>query len=355
MSPVTGRILSLHFEGGLDAAVSRGHRVRGPHWRAAWASRIADPAGGSRRPAIYRAQARVQALVEVELDGTDGTGMPGTLTGRLGNLSLAGPIPLRDGTHSVRVTQTSPLDLAITRYVGDATWVVTGTSPSTQAGLDNTTLLEIFVVLGPQPSFFAAGIWVEALRFLVDQIGLSGISDCDQVLHRITEHCHQRHDLRYMSGGGSTALGVTYKGGNFALATFLQGSPREVHCFDISAAVLVLAGAVGISAEWLQIPFFGYINETNLVGVGPCNSPFFVQHGTEPVVCRLARKRSAFNIHAFCELASNIFDACVGPHLGMSDRQNYLIGAVDTMNRKKQGVPPVGNISSFTQNLTSVG
>lgn len=355
MSSITGRIVSLQFEGGLAAAVSRGHLVRGPHWRDPWAGRIADRTGGSRRPAIYPAQTPVQARVEVELVGTNGTGLPATLTGRLGNLSLAGMVPLRDGIHSVQVIQNSPLDPGITRYVGNATWTLAGAPLPAQVQLANTTLLEIFVVLGSPPAFFRNGIWVEALRFLVDLVGLSGISDQDQVLHEITDHCHKRHGLRYMSGGGHTTLGVNYQGGNFALATFLEGSPREVHCFDISAAVLVLAGAVGISVNWLKILSFGYINQTSLVGIGDCNSPFFTQKGTGPIVDPKAQNRSRFNIHAFCESPSTrmIFDACVGPHLGRDKRGLYLKNAADTMNFDGEGLPGVGDIHSFT--LTDVG
>lgn len=359
MSPVTGRILSLEFEGGLRAAASKGNRVRGPHWKDTWVGKIVDPEGGSLRPAIYQTQTRVQALVEVDLQGTDNSGAPGTLTGRLGTLSLAGPISLSNGSHSVRVTQTSPLDTAITRYLGNATWTVTAPSPSTQAILANTTHLEVFVVLGPRPRFFQDGIWVEALRFLVQDVGLGGISNPHQVIDRITEHCHARHGLRYDSAGGATALGVTFDGGTFGLAAFLKGPLKQVQCFDISAAVLVLAGAAGISAVWLQVTFFGYIRRTNLVGVGDCNNPLFTFQGNEPVVDRLAQDRSRFTNHAFCELSSGsspaIFDACVGPHLGTSNRQIYLANAADPTNFHGLGIPPLGNILPFTSLLKGVG
>lgn len=354
--PLAGRILSLRFKEGLAAAVSLGRQVRGHHWKAEWGDDIVDPtSGGSRQPAIYQAGTPVQALVEVELLGAGDSGALGTLTGLLGDLRLAGPIPLSDGIHVVRMIQTNPLDTAITRYLGDATWAVTGELLPAQADLQNKTLLEIFVVLGPPPPFFADGIWVEALRFLAQQVDLLGISKPHRAVRRITRYCHKWHGLRYISGGGPTTLGVTYGGGIFALSTFLQGSPKEVQCFDISAAVLVLAGAVGISVEWLQIQSFGFLNKTSLVGIGPCNSPFFIKDKTRPVVRRLSPTRNCFGIHAFCELPRRIFDACVGPHLGTSDRQTYLNCAVDTKNSAGQGVPPVGNIISFTNLLKGVG
>jgi hypothetical protein len=349
---VTGRVLSLGFQGGLPAAVNRGTRVRGLHWEAGL--QITDPDGNSHRPAIFARQKRVLAAIRIQIAGTPNTGAPATLRGQLGPLSLEGPVPLTDGTHSVTVTQTGALGTALTRHAGDVAWTVQGAPLPAPAVLDNQTFLEVFTVLGEPPPFFANGIWAEALRFLVQDVGLNGISDPIEALNQITRFCHRGHDLSYQSGGGAgSAFGVTYRGGSFDLTAFLERSPREVQCFDISAAVLVLAGAAGITGEWLQIDSFGYIHETSLVGIGACNNPFFIQYKTDPVIDRKAEERSSFEIHAFCDFSGSLFDACVGPHVGVT-LQNYLADAVDPKNKDDEPLPPEEDLSPFTDKLEGV-
>lgn len=351
MSPVTGRVLSVQFEGGLPAA-SRGAQVRPPHWEVKVASRIGD-GDGSRRPAIYPTQERVRALVEVEIAGTGNGDAVGVLRGELGGLTLDGEIPLTDDRHSVRVTQAGNPGLAIARHTGDVTWVIQGPPLPEPAALDNRTRLEVFVVLGPPPDLFAKGIWAEALRLLIQQVGLNGVGDLPRAMNLITDYCHRGRGLIYDTAGKYNNFGISYNGGKFGLSTFLEGVHKEVNCYDVSVAVLVLGGAIGIPVSWLRLDSFGYIVETSLIGIGRCNHPFFAA-GSRPVVGQLDPVRLPFEIHTFCESSATIFDACVGPHLGTNRRQGYLDRAVDETNPmcpKCREIPLANQIKTATRRI----
>jgi len=100
---------------------------------------------------------------------------------------------------------------------------------------------------------------------------------------------------------------------------------------------------------------FGYINTTDLVGVGSCNNPFF--NTTNEVnyidnvtpsgivsysscmpptnrVCGVDdKKRSSFSNHMYAILNNGgtnyVFDACAGPVVGNLDRDAYLNMTID--------------------------
>jgi hypothetical protein len=353
VSPVIGQVLSVRFVGGLPVSPFRGYRAWRPNWEVEHAGLIVDE-DGSRLPAVYPASERVRAHVEIEIAGTGDTGDSGTMCGRLGGLVLEGPILLRDGRQAVPVAQADPPDSVIRRHTADVQWFLHG--PSAPALLDNKTRLEVFLVLGRPPFFFARNVWVQALRLLVHTVGLDGIGsgNLHQAVELITNYCHRGHSLRYASGGHPSTLGVSYDGGTFALSSFLAHVDREVSCFGTSAAVLVLSCAVGIDVRWLRISFMGYIVETSLVGVGRCNNPFFILHMTNPIVCQKDPVRFPFQFHSFNEMSGTIFDACVGPHLGMSLRQTYLDSAVDPINHDNLGVSSEHSIEDYTDRLAGL-
>ncbi len=353
VSPVTGRVLSVKFEGGLPVSPFRGHSVWRPNWEVGYAGLVFDE-DGSHLPAIYPVSERVRAQVEIEIAGTGDICDSGTLCGRLGGLVLTGSVLLRDGRQTVSVAQADPPEAVIRRHTADVQWILHG--PSALVLLDNKTRLEVFLVLGRPPFFFARNVWTQALRLLVHTVGLDGLGSGKhhQAVELITNYCHRGHSLRYASGGQPSTLGVSYDGGTFALSSFLGRVDREVSCFGTSAAVLVLSGAVGIGVRWLRIPRMGYIVETSLVGVGRCNNPFFIKDKTNPIVCQKDLARSRFELHSFNEMSATIFDACVGPHLGTSPRPTYLNTAVDPVNHEGLGVSSASSIEDYTNRLAGL-
>lgn len=336
MSPLTGKVLSVQFHGGFPAA-SQGCQVRGPHWEEDLAL-LLKYEDGSRQPAVYRRGTPVQATVEVDLTEAGSGGTPGLLRGQIGSLTLQGSISLANGPQTVSVSQRVAPDIgdAITRHRGDVTWSIHTASLPRPIALVNTTRLEIFAVLAEPAPFFTQGVWVEALRLLTRQAGprgagLDGVSDPRVALRRIAEYCHGRHGLSYPTLKADSRYNVTMNGGSFDLSAFLALLHPQANCFDMAASVLVLAGAVGVPASWLRVDF-GHIVQTDLMGIGPCNSPGFSKEGTGPLVCSLDPLRTRFEMHGFCEGFGKIFDACIGPHVGNKARQDYLLAAVDPNN-----------------------
>ena len=77
---------------------------------------------------------------------------------------------------------------------------------------------------------------------------------------------------------------------------------------------------------------FGFINKVDLVGIGECNNPFFVD--ASGVVDSKVRgnddsNRSNFLNHRFVSSNSNIFDSCAGPALGTNTLAEYIFSVVD--------------------------
>ena len=77
---------------------------------------------------------------------------------------------------------------------------------------------------------------------------------------------------------------------------------------------------------------FGFINKVDLVGIGECNNPFFVD--ASGVVDSKVRgnddsNRSNFLNHRFVSSNSNIFDSCAGPALGTNTLAEYISSVVD--------------------------
>lgn len=91
-----------------------------------------------------------------------------------------------------------------------------------------------------------------------------------------------------------------------------------------------LCGAVGVDTTWFYLRPYGFINTTNLVGVGNCNNPFFGSNGSSAVVPADDPKRTAFDNHAFCGLAGKVLDACACPHIGTETKAQYCTVAIDT-------------------------
>jgi hypothetical protein len=92
----------------------------------------------------------------------------------------------------------------------------------------------------------------------------------------------------------------------------------------------VLAGAVGTLLEWRFLRPFGFIQGTNLIGVGLCNNPFFEANQSDRFTQPHDPKRTHFGNHAFCRLGSQGLDACAGPHTGTETEAEYVKASIDS-------------------------
>ena len=75
------------------------------------------------------------------------------------------------------------------------------------------------------------------------------------------------------------------------------------NCYDAASAVQYYLRLNGVpDAEWAYMNPFGYLRQTNLIGRGQCNNPFYGNPSSNPnPVCDPTDPtRSAFANHAFC-------------------------------------------------------
>jgi hypothetical protein len=138
----------------------------------------------------------------------------------------------------------------------------------------------------------------------------------------------------------------------FLLAKYISpGAGKVVNCYDQAAAVSALAGALGITLGWKYMDPFGFLAQSDLVGVGACNNPFFKGRGRNnvpnypsPIAPPLDPTRSSFGNHAFTQfrasgngdiagqdsgVAEGIGDACAGPAVFDGTLPDYVLRAVD--------------------------
>jgi hypothetical protein len=338
---LSGEVLSVRFPSGEKVAKGK-MPVPTPHWVPPAQSPIED-GDGSMRPAALIAGSPAVAEVRIDLAGSlpGGTGL---LRGELGGLSFAGPVALAAGPQLVQVTA-SGVGSTLERHAGDVVWSVEAAALANPLALTPSTRLEVFVLLGtPLSVFHTSGVWVEVLRPLIQTLGLGGQSNPVAILSSVVNHLHGGRGLRYDSAGRHTS-GVDERGGNFHLSAFLNPQGKklytQVNCFDLLAAAKILSGAVGIEPDWLTIQPFGFIRQADLIGIGPCNNPFFATNGTQPVVGQTDPHRTEFGSHGVARLVvpDTIFDATVGPHAGDLDLGHYLPAVADAHNAVNRPVP----------------
>ncbi len=111
------------------------------------------------------------------------------------------------------------------------------------------------------------------------------------------------------------------------------------NCYDMASVaqylLYLMADYKKANLKWAYMKPFGYLKETNLIGRGQCNNPFY---GNTPrwsgskVVGQTDNKRSGFKNHAFVKIVdtNRIVDACAGPHYGTETPGAYVTAAVDT-------------------------
>ena len=131
-------------------------------------------------------------------------------------------------------------------------------------------------------------------------------------------------------------------------------SNTTLNCYDTASLVQYLMQFISEGyIEWLYMTPFGYLKQTDLIGRGQCNNPFYGNSRflNKPVVDPTAHGRSAFGNHAFCYTyqSGRILDACAGPHQGTETEQQYVDAAIDTQTP----IPPAiqhGTVADITVN-----
>jgi hypothetical protein len=319
--------------------------VSGPHWELGKEAELEDdwkadasamklPEGPySRRPAVYLVKGagggEREIQVKVEVTRSKNVAGEGTLKSTLCGCPVEGRCPTTVGTHTVTVTMTNQPE-AIACQRGAMIWVLDFASQGLRPSV-GTTFVEVYFVLRTPTAPFRSIVWVEVLRFLCGRVGVVGENDPQALAARITEYCHARHGLRYETKRGAAKYGIRHAGGALKLMNYLARVSETCNCYDQAGAVQALTGALGATVRWCFLEPFGFINTTNLVGVGPCNNPFFRDDETRKVVPPDDPARTAFGNHAFCKtLDEKIVDACAGPHVATENPDEYIAASIDS-------------------------
>ncbi|QRK07166.1 hypothetical protein JQX13_45160 [Archangium violaceum] len=331
-------ILEVTFKGTIK--VSRGKTlISPPHWKKGedvndvWtdAKKMGLPqeAAYSKKAAamlIHEADGATKDVeVKVKVIEAENVSGEGELLGCLGDMEITAKLPLGVGEHVVKA-QIKTLPYRVAWYRGSIQWEVSFADPGATIALGGSDV-EVFFLPAVPIIPFKTGVWAEVLRFICNRMGVVGLKTPSEVMEKITRYCHTGHGLEYDTKAGAPRFDLADR--VFELNAYMKAEPEECCCFDQASAVQVFAAALGVSTEWLWMVPFGYIQTTDLVGVGACNNPFYRSNGTDKIVMPLDPKRKPFDEHAFVRMAGKILDACAGPHLGTEKTWRYLENTID--------------------------
>lgn len=201
--------------------------------------------------------------------------------------------------------------------------------------------------------------WADALeRILHPDLGnAAGQTNPGGALRNLTAYLFTRHGAEYDVYAESLNhySRVWEKTFNFTKYLFEMQRSHRVTCFDQGGALRILGALLGIPVEVIYIARVGYIQTAPLVGIGPCNNPFFRFHGrpdasliAEPVVNENLVKpyRTGFGNHILNRYEKKIYDATCGPQLGELDLEAYLADLIDISTTFEK------EASDYPENLT---
>ena len=170
--------------------------------------------------------------------------------------------------------------------------------------------------------------WVDALELACSTA--NGKSDKVEALADVAFHLFYSMEFRYDTNNGDPNY---FDGSSFDLSSYLLKRKEMVNCSDQAYGLATLGNLLGIYSTPVFTRPFGYINVVNLVGVGPCNNPFYTDPATQ-VRVRIAGQddadRSTFSWHMYVFAEGVIFDACAGAELGTKGHAEYLRSMIDT-------------------------
>ena len=321
-----------------------------------WDPGVANDGQGSTRPGVYLVQGQGAAAtlrVKVRVTRSAIVSPVGDLLGTLGGLSFKARCPTAAGVHTVDALMTGvPSTIAHVR--GDAQWSLQ--TPELTAALSNTRLELFFVLKAPETChvgapvlasasssdsmeeedqnacYREAGVWVEVLRFLCLHVQVTGLGTPADAVKRITTYCHGGHGLAYDSKSWYMKDDRNQGIHMFDLNAYLSRTSPKANCSDQAGALTVLSRAIGAPVTMLIMDPFGYIKTTRLMERDNCNNP--TPNPEHPNFVDIYKRddwvsvRWGFTSHVFCELDGLIYDACTGPHMGLS-RAAYVEAAVD--------------------------
>lgn len=219
---------------------------------------------------------------------------------------------------------------SVSRNNGELIWSLDGTHHH----CDCSDLLYYVILDDPKSPWkprhggSSANVWSDVL----DEACLAAEGELTKrgALSKITSHLFFGMGFVYDTvSGGSSCFHSNTK--SFDVNEYLEGL-ITVNCYDQAYGILTLGGALGVDATVCFTSPFGYINTTNLVGVGnPTNNPFMndPESCNEYICTSIAHNRSSFSNHMYVLFDGVVFDACAGPELGTQSLMRYLMNVID--------------------------
>ncbi|KAI8626758.1 hypothetical protein F5Y19DRAFT_215777 [Xylariaceae sp. FL1651] len=212
-------------------------------------------------------------------------------------------------------------------YAGNLTWfLVCANRGRTKL---NTTRIEVYGLSSSLPRFFKNyGTPVKLLRYIVLPAPRDGYRAW------VATTCMTDFFFRYNTYGGPSRFVTSKHGGTFKLRFWLDTmfTRSMVNCHDQAGIVqLCLSFQFGSPPNiWGYMSRFGYLNRTQLVGVGECNNPIHRDQLARRCVEEYDSCRTSFGSHSIIILEEKVIDSTCGPYAGTETTKQYIDSAIDS-------------------------
>ena len=212
-------------------------------------------------------------------------------------------------------------------HAGDVQWILI--HPTTKMRyLLNKTRVEIYSLFSYLPTFLKnPAVPVKFLRYIALP------EPKTEYRHWVATTCMTDFYFRYDTFNGRARFAEFDKTGAYRFRYWLNSifSRVTVNCYD-QAGIVQLANCLkegNPTNIWAYTRVYGYINKTQLFGVGQSNNPFNREQWAIRCIDQLDYRRTMFDNHAFIILNNSVMDACCGPHTGTESLSVYLTNSID--------------------------
>lgn len=223
-----------------------------------------------------------------------------------------------------------------------------------------STPVELYAISANLPSLYrGSGVPLELLQLFVEPACKdAGLNSVDDWVAWVVQRCHAStadndsmvpmadriHSFRYDVWHGASFYTAGDHSATFDLDKWLgdyknSGAWNMVNCYD-QAALVQLAVTLGVPYDrvsWMYKAPFGYIVETDLIGWGLTNNPYYGNIQDNKYSNDLGVMQP-FKNHAFIAYKNSLtdelmaLDACAGPHTGDQTIAAYLSSSIDNTN-----------------------
>jgi len=290
--------------------------------------------GARNEPALYVANQTVtiQARITVAPDTITSADIEATARNGLLRNIVKRRVNFVNGVSSpeyVTFAFDGPTDATINKVVDSWEWKASNiTGAGTNELFDESGPHTVYTILNvPKSPWYdneTQHPWVSALEFTIVTAQTVGITTIPSALSQVTTFLHFAYDLKYDTGEKEPhytfPVPDVISHPLFLLTNFISETKTRdklVNCNDLAAAVSTMSNLLGSASEYHYMQPFGFLNITSLIGIGSrCNNP----SGSTRDTCLSPvddAKRGFFGNHAFVQ-SPDVYDATVGPHLGMS-------------------------------------